>query len=40
MKFLTEKTFMAKLWKPTTISCNKLFKNIIVVLSLRMWEES
>ena len=39
MKFLTEKTLMSELWKPT-ISCNNLFKSIIVVLSLRMWEEN
>ena len=40
MKFLTEKTLIkSELWKPT-ISCNNLFKSIIVVLSLRMWEEN
>lgn len=30
---------MAELWK-LTISCNKLFKNIIVFLCLGMWEQN
>lgn len=38
MKFLTERTLTAELWKSPTISCNKLFKSIIAVLSLRMGE--